>query len=92
VEERFVEGRYVEGRFVGRTFCSGRRFVEGRFVVVPNLHVNDCDILYHSFVFLMFKHQSNQKKPTKFASIGLKGKIYQVAKCVNRLNLGGTSL
>ncbi len=30
-----VEGRYVEGRFVGRTFCSGGRFVERRFVVVP---------------------------------------------------------
>jgi hypothetical protein len=34
VERRSVEGRYVEGRLVGRTFCSGERFVEGRFVLV----------------------------------------------------------
>jgi hypothetical protein len=38
VEGRSVEGRYVEGRLVGRTFCSGGRFVEGRFVVVPEKH------------------------------------------------------
>jgi hypothetical protein len=35
VEGRSVEGRFVEGRLVGRTFCSGGRFMEGRFVLVP---------------------------------------------------------
>ncbi len=39
VEGRSVEGRYVEGHFVGRTFCSGGRFVEGIFVVVPFLPI-----------------------------------------------------
>jgi hypothetical protein len=37
VEGRSVEGRLVEGRLVGRTFCSEGHFVEGRFVLVPNL-------------------------------------------------------
>jgi hypothetical protein len=38
VEGRSVEGRSVEGRYVGRTFCSGGRFVEGCFVLVPIEH------------------------------------------------------
>jgi hypothetical protein len=37
VEGRSVEGHYVEGCLVGRTFCSGGRFMEGLFVVVPIL-------------------------------------------------------
>jgi hypothetical protein len=39
VEGRSVEGCFVEGRLVGRTFCSGGRFVEGRFVLVPSNHL-----------------------------------------------------
>ncbi len=38
VEGRSVEGCLVEGRLVGRTFCSGGRFLEGRFVLVPVIH------------------------------------------------------
>jgi hypothetical protein len=55
----------VEGRLVGRTFCSEGRFVEGRFVVVPNIDPWYAEVDVSAFFRAFALARAKQKRAQK---------------------------